>query len=132
MFRQDEADVVNRNSRGGDDSDASSTTSNVPTSMKNRGQTKRVIGGDGIIEYGLDLSRLKLGSESAENYRHNNLPGLYSHVSLFRSRHSILTCRLEEFILTIKCSIYLFGPTLHFKLSSRHHHSACLDCFVRT
>jgi hypothetical protein len=46
MFSRDESDVVNRSSRGGDDSDAGSIKSNVPTSVKNRGQTKRAINGN--------------------------------------------------------------------------------------
>jgi hypothetical protein len=78
MFSQDESDVVNRNSRGGDDStDASSVRSGVPTSVKNRGQTKRVIGQDEPVEGGLNFSHLNLTNGHNVNV---SLPGIYKHV----------------------------------------------------
>jgi hypothetical protein len=40
MFSQDESDVVNRNSRGADDSNAGSMKSNVPPSGKTGGRPK--------------------------------------------------------------------------------------------
>jgi hypothetical protein len=55
MFSQEESDVINRSSRVGDDADAGSIKSNVSISVKNRGQTKRAIGGDGLIDSSLEL-----------------------------------------------------------------------------
>jgi hypothetical protein len=74
MFSQDESDIVNRNSRGGEDSDAGSIKSSVPTSVKHRGQTKRVI--DGNDTEGLNLSQLNLSKGKTPS-----LPGVYKHVS---------------------------------------------------
>jgi hypothetical protein len=74
-FGQEESDIVNRNRR--DDSDAGSVKSNVPTSMKNRGQTKRVIDGNEID--GLSLSQLHMSSGKTPG-----LPGVYKNVSFTR------------------------------------------------
>jgi hypothetical protein len=80
MFSQDESDVVHRISRGGDDStDVSSIRSGVPTSVKNRGQIKRVIGQDEPVEGGLNFSHLNLTNGHNVNV---SLPGIYKHVSL--------------------------------------------------
>jgi hypothetical protein len=81
MFSQDESDVVNRNSRGRDDSDAGSIKSNVPTSVKARGQTKRVI--DGNETEGLNLSHLHL-SNGLSDGKTLGLPGVYKNVSLMQ------------------------------------------------
>lgn len=79
MFSQDESDVVNRNSRNSDDStDVSSTKSGVPTSIKNRSQAKRIIGGEGSLGDGLNLSQLNLNGMNVSGC---NLPGVYKHVS---------------------------------------------------
>jgi len=78
-FSQDESDIVNRNSRAGDirdNSDAGSVKSNVPTSVTNRGQTKRVIDGNEID--GLNFSQLNV-----TNGRIPGLPGVYRHVSCY-------------------------------------------------
>lgn len=79
MFSQEESDVANRNSRGGDEStDAGSVRSGVPTSVKYRGQSKRVISGDEIVDNGLNFSHLNLTNPNPMNM---NLPGVYKHVS---------------------------------------------------
>jgi hypothetical protein len=45
MFSQDESDVVNRNRRGADDSDAGSMKSNDPTSVQTGGGPKEYLTG---------------------------------------------------------------------------------------
>lgn len=79
MFSHEESDVANRNSRGWDDStDADSVRSGVPTSVKNRGQSKRVIGGEEVVDNGLNFSHLNISNSNPMN---RNLPGVYKHVS---------------------------------------------------
>lgn len=79
MFSKDESDVVNRNLRVGDDStDAGSVRSGVPTSVKDRNQRRRIIGGDELGEGGgLNLNGLNLNGNPATS----SLPGAYKHVS---------------------------------------------------
>ncbi|KAH8684800.1 hypothetical protein BGZ60DRAFT_366852 [Tricladium varicosporioides] len=90
MFSQDESDVVNRNSRNSDDStDASSIRSGVPTSIKNRSQAKRVIGGEESLGDGLNLSQLNL---SGVNSSGCSLPGVYKHYILVRPHPSLQIC----------------------------------------
>lgn len=78
MFSQDEADVVSRNIRGGDDTSDSggSIKSGVPTSVRNRGKSKRIIGetGDPLHAF----SNLTISNGHQMNY---NLPGVYRYVS---------------------------------------------------
>ncbi|KAN0119674.1 hypothetical protein V8E51_001882 [Hyaloscypha variabilis] len=81
-FSQEESDIVNRNSRAGDDSDAGSVKSNVPTSMKNRGQTKRVIDGNEID--GLSFSQLHMSNGETPG-----LPGVYKNYLLVRPYPSL-------------------------------------------
>ncbi len=77
MFSQDESDIVGKNIRGGDDSsDSGSVKSGVPTSVKNRGQPRRVI--DEIGDPLAGLANLMIPSGHLVNF---NLPGVYKHVS---------------------------------------------------
>ena len=78
MFSQDESDVVSRNMRGGDDASDSggSIKSGVPTSVRNRGQSKRV-----IDEIGDPLHALSNPTFSNGHQTNYNLPGVYRHVS---------------------------------------------------
>ncbi|PBP17489.1 white collar, partial [Diplocarpon rosae] len=80
MFSQDESDVVNRNSRGADDStDASSIRSGAPSSGRNRGQSKRVIIDNGV---GPDGNVLNFSHHIHKPHPMNtNLPGIYKHAS---------------------------------------------------
>ncbi|CAL3962791.1 unnamed protein product [Diplocarpon coronariae] len=80
MFSQDESDVVNRNSRGAEDStDGSSVQSGVPNGVKNRGQSKRFIGGN---EVGADGNVLNFSHHINKLKQANtNLPGIYKHAS---------------------------------------------------
>lgn len=79
MFSQDESDTVNKHIRGAEESDAISIRSGVPTSTKNRGKTRRYIGGDELQESGMDLlQQLKFG---ANNPASVSLPGVYKYVS---------------------------------------------------
>ena len=79
MFSQEESDVANRNSRGGDEStDGGSDRSGVPTSVKNRGQSKRIIGNDEVVDNGLNFSHLNISNPNPMN---TNLPGVYKNVS---------------------------------------------------
>jgi len=80
IFSQDECEVVNRNSRTADEqSNTSSIHSSVPTSIKNRGQSKRIIGSitDGHLN-ALNLSQLNFGNASVGT---GSLPGDYKHIS---------------------------------------------------
>lgn len=78
MFSQYESEVACKNSRGWDDStEADSIRSTLPTSVKNRGLTKRVIGND---EINLDTHMLSCSYQN--NSKSNSiLPGVYRHVS---------------------------------------------------
>ncbi|KAK2627775.1 hypothetical protein QTJ16_002421 [Diplocarpon rosae] len=80
MFSQDESDVVNRNSRGADDStDASSIRSGAPSSLRNRGQSKRVIIDNGA---GPDGNVLNFSHHINKPHPMNTtLPGIYRHAS---------------------------------------------------
>ncbi|EKD16704.1 uncharacterized protein L3040_001445 [Drepanopeziza brunnea f. sp. 'multigermtubi'] len=89
MFSQDESDVACKNGRSCDDSnDGASIRSSVTNSVKARGQSKRVIGGDDIGPDGivLNFSHLHLKNPSP---RHNNLPGVYKHYLLVRPYPSL-------------------------------------------
>ncbi|KAL2069580.1 hypothetical protein VTL71DRAFT_14259 [Oculimacula yallundae] len=86
MFSQEESDVANRNSRGGDDSTEGSIRSGVPTSVKHRGQSKRVIGGDEVQNNGLGLSNLNINNPNTTNM---SLPGVYKHYLLVRPYPSL-------------------------------------------
>ncbi|KAL5318749.1 hypothetical protein ACEPPN_013813 [Leptodophora sp. 'Broadleaf-Isolate-01'] len=87
MFSHEESDVANRNSRGWDDStDADSVRSGVPTSVKNRGQSKRVIGGEEVVDNGLNFSHLNISNSNPMN---RNLPGVYKHYLLVRPYPSL-------------------------------------------
>ncbi|KAH7346450.1 hypothetical protein BKA65DRAFT_276990 [Rhexocercosporidium sp. MPI-PUGE-AT-0058] len=87
MFSQEESAVANRNSRGGDDStDAGSVRSGVPTSVKNRGQSRRVIGGDEVMDNGLNISHLNISNPNPMNM---NRPGVYKHYLLVRPYPSL-------------------------------------------
>ncbi|KAI9054229.1 hypothetical protein LZ554_001397 [Drepanopeziza brunnea f. sp. 'monogermtubi'] len=89
MFSQDESDVACKNGRSCDDSnDGASIRSSVTTSVKTRGQSKRVIGGDEIGPDGnvLNFSHLHLKNPSP---RHTNLPGVYKHYLLVRPYPSL-------------------------------------------
>ncbi len=81
MFSQDESNVVSGNIRGGDDLDASSVRSSVPTSIKDRSQRERIIGGtDELQDTGrLNINHLNLNGNPAVS----SLPGVYKHVSLW-------------------------------------------------
>ena len=96
MFSQDESDVVNRNSRGGEDSDAGSMKSNVPTSVKNRRQNKRVI--DGNETESLNISQLHLNN-GLSNGKIPGLPGVYKNVSLVHPLWTNLACFLTQITL---------------------------------
>jgi len=117
-FSQDESDIVNRNSRAGDDSDAGSVKSNVPTSVRNRGQTKRVIEGNEID--GLNFSQLHVS-----NGRTPGLPGVYRHVSSNPPRYktfpTILSRIQKKTLLTTNHTQYLLVrpyPSLQIIFSS--------------
>jgi len=103
-FSQEESYIVNRNSRAGDDSDAGSVKSNVPTSMKNRGQTKRVIDGKEID--GLSFSQLHMSNRETPG-----LPGVYKNVSFTRPLRmtfpNISNRGLIKVSLTMNYSTYL-------------------------
>ncbi|KAH7410826.1 hypothetical protein BKA64DRAFT_703940 [Cadophora sp. MPI-SDFR-AT-0126] len=87
MFSEEESDVVNRNSRGGDEStDGGSVRSSVPTSVKNRGQSKRIIGGDELVDNGLNFPHLNISNPNPMNM---NLPGVYKHYLLVRPYPSL-------------------------------------------
>jgi hypothetical protein len=98
MFRQDESHVVNRNSRGGDDStNASSIRSGVATSVKNRGQTKRVIGSDEPVEGALNFSHFNLTNGYNVNV---SLTGIYKHVSTSSSNpYLAITKQHSQYLL---------------------------------
>jgi hypothetical protein len=77
MFSQDESDVVGKNIRGGDNvSDGSeSIQSGIPTTVRNRGKSKRVI--EEIRDSSNGLSTLM----TPHNHQINrHLPGVYKHV----------------------------------------------------
>ena len=76
MFSHDEMEAVGRG-RGSDEAstDAGSIRSGVPTSVKNRGQAKRLIGVDEMLGDGLNLSQLSIHSNPG-----HSLPGAYQHV----------------------------------------------------
>jgi len=77
MLSQDESDVVNKNSHTAEDStDTSSIKSGVPTSIKNRNQTRRIIGDEETPGNGLNLSQLNIGNGNQST----GLPGVYKHV----------------------------------------------------
>lgn len=79
MFSQDESDVVNKYMRGADDAtDVSSLNSGIPTSIKNRNQVRRIIGGQELLGNGLNLSQLSIGHGAPTG----DLPGAYKHVSM--------------------------------------------------
>lgn len=66
MFSQEESDVVNRDLSGRDDSDAGSIRGTVvPTSMKNSGQGKRVIGGDELDGYAVNFAQLSINGNGS-------------------------------------------------------------------
>jgi len=80
MFSQEESDVVNKHSRSSDSfNDAASIISTVPTSVKNRGQARRIIGA-GETEDTIGAIPLQMPS-SHSNGASSNLPGVYRHVS---------------------------------------------------
>lgn len=93
MFSQDEAEVVNRNSRGGGVDDMSETSSiksgfGVTTKGMGRNQSKRVIGsihGQDAIS-GMNLAQLSMG---ISNTGTANLPGVYKHYLLVRPYPSL-------------------------------------------
>lgn len=78
MFSQDESDVVKNNARCDDSTDAGSIRSVVPTSVKNRGQARRVIGAEELPGDGLNLSQLSFNNNPNGGH---SLPGAYQHVS---------------------------------------------------
>lgn len=87
MLSQDESDVAVKNSRGGSGTDDSTDSgsagsgdsrSSLPPIVKNRGQSKRVIGG-GDVSYGLGHLHLNAAFTNGKN---TNPPGLYKHVGL--------------------------------------------------
>lgn len=80
MFSQDESDVVKNNSRCDDSTDAGSIRSVVPTSVKNRGQARRIIGAEELPGDGLNLSQLSFNNNPNAGH---SLPGAYQHASSF-------------------------------------------------
>ncbi|TVY83664.1 Phototropin-2 [Lachnellula suecica] len=89
MLSQEESEIVNKNSRGGDDdtdtSSIKSGASRPPTSVKNRNQTRRVIGGEEALGSGLSISQPNLGNGNASI----GLPGIYKHYILVRPHPSL-------------------------------------------
>lgn len=86
MFSQDESDVVNRNLRGGEDSTDAGSVSGVLTSVKDRNQRRRIIGGDELGEGGgLNFNGLNLNGNPATS----NLPGVYKYYLLVRPHPSL-------------------------------------------
>ncbi|KAK0120022.1 hypothetical protein ONS95_011437 [Cadophora gregata] len=87
MFSQEESDVARSNSRGGDEStEGGSVRSGTPNSVKNRGQSKRVIGGDEVVDNGLNFSHMNISNPNPMNM---NLPGVYKHYLLVRPYPSL-------------------------------------------
>lgn len=89
MFSQDESDVVKNYSRCDDSTDAGSIRSVVPTSVKNRGQARRIIGAEELPGDGLNLSQLSFNNNPNAGH---TLPGAYQHVSSSICFNYLLLC----------------------------------------